>query len=57
MRFDPDPSKQAQDLIGKQKKENHPPLAFNNNYVLESNSQKHLGVVLDNRFSFEGHLE
>ena len=55
MTFNPDPSKQAQEVIfcRKTKKEYHPPLAFNNNNVPEPNSQKHLGVVLDNRLSFE----
>ena len=49
MSFNPDPSKQAQEVIfsRKTKKEYYPPLAFNNNNVLETNSQKHLGVVLD----------
>ena len=58
MTFTPDPSKQTQEVIfsRKTKKEYHPPLAFNNNNVLEINSQKHLGVVLDNRLSFEDHL-
>ena len=51
MSFDPDPSKQAQDVIfsRKTKKEYHPPLAFNNT-VSKTNSQEHLGVVLDNHF-------
>ena len=59
MSFNPDPSKQAQEVIfsRKTKKEYHPPLAFNNNNVPETNSQKHLGVVLDNRLSFEDHLK
>ena len=58
MRFNPDPSKQAQEVTfsRKTKKEYHPPLAFSNN-VLQTNSQKHLGVVLHNRFSFEDHLK
>ena len=58
-RFNPGPSKQAQEVIfsRKRKKEYHPPLAFNNNNVSETNSQKHLGVVLDNRLSFEDHLK
>ena len=58
MRFNADPSKQAQEVTfsRKTKKEYHPPLAFSNN-VLETNSQKHLGVVLHNRFSFEDHLK
>ena len=39
MSFTPDPSKQAQEVIfsRKTKKEYHPPLAFNNNNVLEIN--------------------
>ena len=59
MRFNRDPNKQAQEVIfsKKRKKEYHPPLAFNNNNVSETNSQKHLGVVLDNCLSFEGHLK
>ena len=59
MSFNPDPSKQAQEVIfsRKTKKEYHPPLAFNSNNVLETNSQKHLGVVLDKCLSFEDHLK
>ena len=59
MSFNPDPSKQAQEIIfsRKRKKEYHPPFAFNNNNVSETNSQKHLGVVLDNHLSFEDHLK
>ena len=58
MSFNPDPSKQAQEVIFNRKtKEYHPPLAFNNNNVSETNSQKHLGVVLDNRLSFEDYLK
>ena len=56
--FNPDPSKQAQEVIfsRKTKKEYHPHLVFNNN-VSEPNSQKHLGVVLDNCLFFEKHLK
>ena len=58
MSFSPDPSKQPQEVIfgRKSKKEYHPPLTFNNN-VSETNSQKHLGAVLNNRLSFEDHLK
>ena len=42
---------------GKTKKEYQPALAFNNNDISETNSQKHLGLVLDNRLSFEDHLK
>ena len=53
MSLSPDPNKQAREVIfsRKTKKEYHPPLAFNNNNVPETNSQKCLGVVLDNRLS------
>ena len=59
MSFNPDPSKQAQEEISskKIKKECHPPLALNNNSVSDTDWQKHLGVVLDNRLSFENHLK
>ena len=59
MSFNVDPSKQAQEVIfsRKTKKEDHPPFAFNNSNVSETNSQKHLGVVLNNRLSFEDHLK
>ena len=59
MSFNPDPGKQAQEVIfsRKTKKEYHPPLAFSNNNVLETNSQKHLCVFLDNHLSLEDHLK
>ena len=59
MSFNPYLSKQAQKIIfsRKTKKEYHPPLAFNNNNVSGTNSQKHLRVVLDNHLSFENHLK
>ena len=55
MSFNPDPSKQAHEVIfsRNKKKEYYTPLAFNSNNVSETNSQKNLGVVLDNRLSFE----
>ena len=59
MSFNPDPSKQAQEVIfsSKTKQDSHPLLAFNNNNVPETYSQKHLGIALDNRLSFEDHLK
>ena len=59
MIFNPAPSKQSQELIfrRKTKKVHHPPPAFNINNVSETNSQKLLGVVLDNCLSFEDHLK
>ena len=58
MSFNPNPSKQALEIIfsRKTKKEYDPPLAFYSNST-ESNSQKYLGVALDNCFSFEDHLK
>ena len=41
----------------KKKKETHPPLLFNNNNVSQVNSQKHLGVILDVKLTFEEHLK
>ena len=56
--FNPDPNKQAQEVIfsGKLKKVCHPPLSFNNDNVSQTSSQKHLGLTLDNRLTFDEHL-
>ena len=58
MSFNPDPSKQAQEIIfsRKIKKLPHPSLVFNNNNVLQTSSQKHLGVTLDVKLTFDEHL-
>ena len=58
MIFNPDPSKQAQEVIfsRKSKRSTHPPLVFNNNNVSQTYSQKHLGVILDFKLTFEEHL-
>ena len=58
MSFNPDPNKQAQEVIfsRKLKKVCHPPLCFNNNNVSQASSQKHLGLTLDNRLTFDEHL-
>ena len=57
--FNPDPKKQAQEVIFCLKSEaiSHPPLVFNNNNVMQTTSQKHLGIIVDTRLSFEKHLE
>ena len=61
MNFDREPIKQAQEVTFTRKisKKGHPPLALNNNSVLciKANSQKQLGIVLDDRLSFEEHLK
>ena len=59
MTFNPDRSKQAQEIIfsRKLKKATHPPLLFNNNNVSQVNFQTHLGVILDVKLTFEEHLK
>ena len=48
MSFNPDPNKQAQEVIfsRKLKKVCHPPLCFNNNNVSQASSQKHIELTL-----------
>ena len=59
MTLNPDRSKQAQEIIfsRKLKKATHHPLLFNNNNVSQVNSQKHLGVILVVKLTFEEHLK
>ena len=59
MSFNPDPSKQAQEIIfsRKTKKISHPSLRFNNSIVSQSPYQKHLGIFLDAQLTFEEHLK
>ena len=58
MSFNPDPTKQAVEVIFSRKvnKDSHPTLTFNNSIVYQAMSQKHLGTLLDNRLSFQEHL-
>ena len=55
MSFNPDSSKQAQDVIFSQKlkKVPHPPLVFNNTNVSQWKSQNHFGIILDSKLTFE----
>ena len=59
MSFNADPSKQAQEVIfsGKLQKSAHPTLSFNNNTVTQPVTQKHLGMLLDTKLDFQGHLK
>ena len=59
MTFNPDRSKQAQGIIfsRKLKKATHPPLLFNNDNVSQVNSQKHVGIILDVKLSFQEQLK
>ena len=58
MEFNPDPTKQATELLFsyKNKPPIHPPLIFNGNIVSKVDEQKHLGVVLDRKLSFKSHI-
>ena len=55
MTFNPDPNKQAQEVIlsHKTKKISHPPLNFNNITVQQVQFQKHLDSKLDFREHFQ----
>ena len=57
MNFNPDPTKQAQEVIfsRKSQRQNHPPLHFNNNFVQKTYLQKHLGLYLDPKLDFQEH--
>ena len=59
MSFNPDPSKQAQEVIfsQKSKKEPHLSLVFNNANASQCKSQKHLGIILDSKLTFEDHYK
>ena len=53
--FSPDPSKQVI-FSRKSKRSSYPPLVFNNNNISQTFSEKHLGVKLDFKLTFEEHL-
>ena len=57
--FNQDPKKHAHENIFSRKYKAilHLPLVFINNNVIQTTSQKHLGISLDTRMSFEKHLE
>ena len=59
MSFNPDPSKQAQDIIFscKIQKTCHPSIYFNNESVKQVLSEKHLGLNLNNKLNFQEHLQ
>ena len=59
MSFNPDPSIKAQEIIFSRKFKNvsHSPLVFNNANVSSWKSQKHLGILLDSKLTFEEHYK
>ena len=54
MSFNPDPSKQSQEIIFSRKLKNvsHPTLVFNNANASSCKSPKHLGILLDSKLTF-----
>ena len=58
MSFNPDLSKQAQEVIFSKKRleVHHPNLYFDGSIVQNSSTQKHLGIILDEKLSFNQHL-
>ena len=59
MSFNPDPSKQAQEVIFSRKRQNpnHDSIYFNHNLVNQVPSQKHLEMHLDAKLNFEKHFD
>ena len=58
MLFNPDPVKQPIEVCFSYKRDKvvYPPIQFNNNDVQSTNSQKHLGFVLDSKLYFNEHV-
>ena len=61
MQFNPDPKKQANEVIFSCQLVSHylshPPVKFNNNNITRCSYQKHLGVVLDSNLNFSAHID
>ena len=58
MPFNPDPTKQATEVIFSRKfsKPLYPKLTFNMNPVSQTSNQKHLGMILDDKLNFNEHI-
>ena len=59
MGFNPDPTKQAQEIIFSRKtsQRNHPGLMFNNSIVNVTTIHKYLGMIFDSKLSSDKHLK
>ena len=59
MSFNPDPSKQAQEIIFSRKKmkSSNPSVYFNNIPVSSTSVHKHLGMLLNDKLGYEHHLK
>ena len=58
LEFNPDPSKQATELLFSQMKYRtyHSPLIYNGNEVSKVNGRKLLGIILDTKLPYEKHI-
>ena len=58
MEFNPDPTKQATEVLFSCKKPSpsHPQLIFNGTIVKKVSEQKHLGLILDSGLTFKNHI-
>ena len=58
MSFNPDPNKQAIELLFSRKinSPNHPSLYFNNQEVCRATDHKHLGLILETKLTFTKHI-
>ena len=56
--FNPDPSKQAHEVLFSNKvtKTNYSNIIFNGNAIQKSANQKHLGLILDEKLTFNDHI-
>ena len=59
MLFNPDPSKQAIEVLFSRRATHtpHPVLTFNDNVICSKDSHKHLGMILDKKLTFGHHLK
>ena len=58
MSFNPDPSKQAVEVyFSRRLPANVPAISFNNTDIKSNECQKHLGLTLDSKLSFNHHLD
>ena len=61
MQFNPDPNKQANEVIFSRKFNSnqiyYPTIKFNNNNICRCPHQKYLGVVLDSKLDLKNHVD
>ena len=57
--FNPDPQKQAVELLFSKKKikDNHPEVFFDKTPVMKAEEHKHLRIILDSKLTFSAHIK